>query len=162
MGEQYPHRRLPVMLFAIGAGVLGYFILQSLIVGLLAPVIVIASTAELFMPIRYRLDEKGARSKCGFSVTVILWPEVKRIIEMPGAIRLSPLRKSGRSDAFRGVLLRFASNEAEVWAKLRELLADDEDILGRRTDSGAGGEHNRETDQGDRQTEIGGTGHSCA
>ncbi len=68
----------------------------------------------------YRVDAKGAQSKVGPSVAAIEWPDVKRVLTGPHSIRLSPLEKSGKTDAFRGVLLR---TQAENHAAVLEFVA---------------------------------------
>ena len=126
---------------AMGAGVAFLFgtILFHPLVGFLGAGIVVASTTEMFLPIQYRLDETGASSKCGFNRTFIYWSDVKRIEEGETAINLSPLRKTSRLDAFRGVYLRLRGNRDEVLVKIAAL-KENERPVDRGTDSRGGGQ----------------------
>ena len=162
LGDAAPHRRFPVILVACLASVVGFLMLASPVIAVIAPFVILASTAELFLPIKYRIDPEKVSSKCGPSVTEMQWADVKRVIELEGAIRLSPFAKPNRLDNFRGVLLRFSGNETEVWAKLRELWINDESILGTGTHSRAGDGTDQQAREGDQETKDGGTGYSRA
>lgn len=130
MGDRAPEKRRVVYGVAAFGALLGYFWVGPLGI-LLGAVVVLVSAAEMFLPIRYRLDGEEARSQIGLSVTAIRWENVKRLIQTDEGVRLSPLSQSSRLDAFRGVYLRFSGNEAEVLAKIAELRRD-----GRTLDSG--------------------------
>ncbi len=160
LGDAMPQRRIQVILIAGLASLVGFFFLGSVWMAVISIFVVVASTAELFFPVRYRMDSEKVRSKCGISVTEMAWTDIKRVIELGDAIRLSPFAKPNRLDAFRGVLLRFSGNEAEVWAKLRELWITDEDILGTGADSRAGDGDDQPPRERDKETKVGGTSHS--
>ncbi len=91
---------------------------------------IVVSTAELFFPLRYRLDGEDARVRCGASVTAIRWADVKRLVPMEDGVKLSPLAAPSRLDAFRGVYLRYAGNEGAVLDTIRALWNSDADVLG--------------------------------
>ncbi|MCC6403082.1 MAG: hypothetical protein IT207_03650 [Fimbriimonadaceae bacterium] len=132
-------QRAVVALAALAAGVAGTVLLQSPIVGALAVAAVIASTAELFLPVRYRLTEADARSTCGFNTSVIRWADVKRLVPIEGGVRLSPLAVTGPMETFRGVVLRYCGNEREVLGKIGELWGGDAELLAERDGSDEGG-----------------------
>jgi hypothetical protein len=138
LGSAHPQKRLVVGAIALGAGFIGLQMGGPLLglVGLLA---VLVSTAELFLPLSYRLDAEGARVKCGISVTAISWPDVKRLVDMPDGVRLSPLPRPSRLDEFRGVYLRFANNAAEVSGKIRQFWNGDTGALDRGLDRAGDG-----------------------
>jgi hypothetical protein len=110
-----------VGLCAAGAAVGGVLLLQNWVLAVLGGVCVVATTAELWLPVRYRLDAEGAASKCGFNTSAIRWADVKRLVAINGGVRLSPLSAEGPLEAFRGVVLRFDNNEREVLGKIGEL-----------------------------------------
>lgn len=126
---------------AMGAGLAFLFGTKLLnpFIGFLGAGVVVASTSEMFFPIKYRLDQNGASSKCGFNRTFIYWSDVQRIEEGETAVNLSPLRKSSRLDAFRGVYLRLRGNRDEVLVKIAEL-KENERTMDRGTDSRGGGQ----------------------
>lgn len=120
LGEQLQKKRVPVMFAIAIAGVAGFLMVSwwGFFIGV---GLVFASTAELWMPIQYKISEHEASARCGLSVSAIRWENVKRLIDTPEGIRLSPLEKSSRMDEFRGVYLRFSGNRDEVLAKIAEL-----------------------------------------
>ena len=77
----------------------------------------------------YRVDERGARSQVGPSVSEIAWPEVKRVLAADRSIRLSPLAETGKLDAFRGVLLRTLNNNHAAVLEFVEKSCPAESIL---------------------------------
>lgn len=118
--------RVIVVIFAVIAAIVGTLLLRSWLAGLFAVLAVFFSTAEIWFPIRYRLDEKGASEKKGLAETQILWENVKRMEHDERGVSLSPLEKPSRLDAFRGVYLRFHGNEEAVLAKIASLRKGDE------------------------------------
>lgn len=77
---------------------------------------VLGATAEYWMGVTFRLDEKGASSKTGPSVTAMEWKDVRRVLVKGSEIRLSPLESPSTLDAFRGVglVVRPDNREAVV------------------------------------------------
>ncbi|MCH8979782.1 MAG: hypothetical protein IH945_11155 [Armatimonadetes bacterium] len=133
-----PRRRYTVLAIALMAGLAGLLLFNPLL-SLIAVAVVVLSAAELFFPVKYRLDENGARAKCGLSVTAVAWSDVKRILPMSDGIRLSPLEKPSRLDEFRGVYLRFSDNEEEVSGKIRTFWHGESSTLDRGTDRAGDG-----------------------
>lgn len=131
-------KRNVVVIFAILAGLVGWKFVSPL-VGFIGCAAILIATAEIFLGVSYRLDPVSATSKCGMSVTAILWEDVKRVLPVSGGLRLSPLTKSSRLDEFRGVLLRFSDNEDAVWGTIRQFWHGDTGILDGGSD-GAGEE----------------------
>lgn len=120
IGDGQPKKRAVLGVITIASAVFGYGFLGfwGLAISLVA---VFVSTAEYWLPIRFRLNEAGAESKIGLSTNAIHWGDVKRLIHTTEGVRLSPLESPSRLDEFRGVYLRFASNRDEVLAKIAEL-----------------------------------------
>lgn len=135
IGNQMPQKRLAVAVITMIVAVVGYMFIGGILGALVGVVVMVASTAELFMPVTYQLNSEEARSHCGFNVTAIRWENVKRLIDMPDGVRLSPLEKNSRLDAFRGVYLRFSGNQDEVLGKIAELIEEYGSDVGRETHS---------------------------
>jgi len=156
--EREPKRRLVAIVAMALAGLGGLYLLNHVLFALIGVVVIFVSTAELFLPIKFRLDANEARQSCGISVTAIRWADVKRLTEQTDGVRLSPFEKSHRLDAFRGVFLRYASNESEVLGTIAELWKTDASTLDGRTDDGGGDRARREGRTGDPQTGTGDPG----
>ena len=124
-GKQAGRKRLLVVAVAIMCALLGLTMFRSPIVALVALIIVFAACSEAFLPCRYRLEQKGATSKIGFSESFIAWSDVKRELEDEDGVRLSPLEKESRLDSFRGVYLRTPGNRDLVLSTIRQFRQSD-------------------------------------
>lgn len=114
-----------IALVALVAGAFGWLMLHhplGLIVGV---AMILGATAEFWMSAQYRLDETGATAKLGLSVTSIEWNAVKRVIECPDGVKLSPLDSDGRLSPFRGVFLRFDANQTLVMARIESQVGNE-------------------------------------
>ncbi|MBI5707815.1 MAG: hypothetical protein HZC36_12595 [Armatimonadetes bacterium] len=132
--ESAPWKRYVILLFAVAAGALGYAMVPHPFFAVFGFIAILASTAEFWMPLKYQMNEKRASVKAGFSVTAIEWSEIKRAICAPEAVKLSPLKETGRLSAFRGVTLRYAGNAEEVLAYVKEHLPEDARVVEFRAD----------------------------
>ncbi|MBL8067994.1 MAG: hypothetical protein JNM28_06070 [Armatimonadetes bacterium] len=135
IGEGHPRKRAALAVVTLAAGVFGFAFLGmwGLLISLAA---VFVSTAEYWLPIRFRLDEAGAESKIGLSTNLLRWGDLKRLIHTADGVRLSPLPSPSRLDEFRGVYLRFAGNREEVLAKIAELSERYGNSVDREADAG--------------------------
>lgn len=158
LGEIMPEKRRVVLGMALLAFGVGTFLLHNIILGVIGAVMLILGVAELFFPMKFRLDPAGATRKCGLSVTTIPWNSVLRVIEIADGVVLSPLAKPSRMSAFRGVSLRYSGNEEQVLAKIRKLWGQYGPTLEGTTESGerAGADH--ESGGPNRPSQDGGSG----
>lgn len=148
-------RRVVALIAMLAAGLAGLYVLGHPLFALLGIAVIFVSTAELFLPVKFRIDGNEARQACGISVTAIKWADVKRLIPQDDGVRLSPFDEQNRLDAFRGVYLRYAGNKDEVLGKIAELWKSDASALAGRIDDRAGNGSDREGGGGHSQTKIG-------
>lgn len=135
LSKRNPEKLVGVALAALIAFVGGWLLLKSPFFALLGLIFILGATTDFWLPMRYRLDDKGATLKCGVSTSAIEWPNVKTVMEMPDGVKLSPLGGNGTSrlEAFRGVFLRFENNRDEVLAKIRSHTEEQCSISGKTT-----------------------------
>lgn len=119
-------REEPAKLFLVGPVVLAgllvsYLIFQSLLFTAAALFLVVSSLAEFLFPIRYEIDRRGVSSRTLLSRTFIEWDRVKKYYLDDCGIKLSPLVRPGRLEAYRGVYLRFGSRRDEVIEAVRRM-----------------------------------------
>ncbi|MBX3095728.1 MAG: hypothetical protein KF812_02590, partial [Fimbriimonadaceae bacterium] len=136
LGDVRPERRYVVIFFALFMLLAGVYLFRSIVLGLIGFVVVFAATLEMFVPVRYRIDESGVQSRNGISTTRIEWGDVKRTWEDGSGVYLSPLAQPSRLDQFRGVHLRFASNREAVLVKISDHLENDVESVVGGVDSG--------------------------
>lgn len=125
MARRDPYRLIPVCGSAAFAAVTAWIIFRNPIFSLAALFMIASSTAEYWLPARYRLTERGAECAYGANRLQIEWSAIKRALLYEDGLRLSPLPVASRLDAFRGVYLRFApdgkpGNREAVLAILNE------------------------------------------
>ena len=84
----------------------GDVLFRNLFPGVLGAMLIFSSSAEFLVPVRYVLTDRHAAMTYGWTRMEIEWKNVRRIITTEEGIRLSPLEKAGRMDAFRGVPLK--------------------------------------------------------
>jgi len=93
------------------AMLLGWGLFRSLLFSLVGAVMIFSATAEYLLPIRYRLTTHRACASYGAARLEIEWERVRRVDVGRMSVKLSPFLQANRLDAFRGVLLRFASED---------------------------------------------------
>jgi len=120
-----PIKLIAVLVSAILSAVVGYFLVDSMVMAIAGFGLVMGSTAEFWLGTSYRLSSTDASSRCGFSLTALVWSDVKRVIVDGSRVKLSPLVQSTRMDAFRGVTLRTTeANFADIMAFIRRHVDD--------------------------------------
>ena len=132
--EQAPGKRWVALLVGLGAAALGWALFQSVMLAMVGFAAIMGSTSEYWLPLRFKLDTRGASVRCGVSLTAIDWSAVKRVVETEIGIRLSPLEKPNRTAQFRGVFLRYAGNRDQVLEYVNNLRGDSARILEPGTD----------------------------
>lgn len=151
LGDQYPGKRVPVLVAAFVGGSMGVVLLQAWWAFFLGFGAVILSAAELFLPQYFCIDNDGAHVRMGVSRSTLAWADVKRAMLDEDILHLSPLTKPSRLDAFRGVRLRFSGNQERLLVKIAELLDEHGCVVDRRSDPGGTGSADREALERDHQ-----------
>jgi hypothetical protein len=109
-----PRRAAVVLWIIFLTGALAGWLFQGPLPALVVMFVLLNAVAEYLFPIQYLLSDKGAEMRCFLARRAIVWRDVRRVYRQPGGLKLSPLERPGRREAFRGLLLRFAGNEAQV------------------------------------------------
>lgn len=116
------------LLISITLGVLtaacGYYVI-GLFGAIAATLIMLGSLADFLFPLRYKINSTGAECKMLFKCAQIRWEKVKRCYLDNQGVKLSPLARQTRLEAFRGVYLRFNDNEQQVIEAVKRLRGQD-------------------------------------
>lgn len=116
--KEYLARRAPLRAIGI-CGVLllclfvGILFIRSLFASIVICFALFSSVSEFLLPIHYRLTSKGAYSQCFLTTSFIAWKDIKKVYQGKDGIKLSPLEKRSRLEAFRGVTLRYGDGDPE-------------------------------------------------
>lgn len=122
LAREHPAKLACSLLTAAGAAMAGYWVIGPL--GSVAVALaMLGSLAEFVFPVVYRITPEGASSRTLIKVSEIRWENVRRCYVDAGGVKLSPLDRATRLEAFRGVYLRFGGNEENVIEAVRSMRA---------------------------------------
>jgi hypothetical protein len=119
-----PAKSIVSVAFICAATTAGCFVAGPFAAGLVAAALV-ASLADFLFPVRYVITRDKASCKMLAKGTEIRWADVKRCYLDNCGVKLSPLDRVSRLEAFRGVYLRFAGNKDEVIEIVKSLRPSD-------------------------------------
>jgi len=107
-----------IAMILLGAGVAGVGF-GSAALGLLAGVLLVASVAEYLFAVHYRMDGEGVSARGLWQRRYMKWSQVRRVIRDELGVKLSPLPRPSRLEAYRGIYAWFSeSNQDEVMAAI--------------------------------------------
>jgi hypothetical protein len=123
IAKEQPHRFVGVILFIIAMAFLAFLWFG----GNVFPAIVMAfvfcgALSDFFLPITFTLTKSHASASTLLGKRIMAWKDVKRCYLDDSGVKLSPLRRQSRLEAYRGVYLRFGDkNKDEVLNAVRNL-----------------------------------------
>lgn len=104
------------------AGLLvSYFLFHSLLFPAVALFLFASALSDYLFPVRYEITSEGASSRSLVGRTAIGWDRVKKYYLDDRGIKLSPLHRPGRLEAYRGVYLRFGGNKDDIIEAVRRM-----------------------------------------
>ncbi|HUU55468.1 MAG TPA: hypothetical protein VMY87_11170 [Armatimonadota bacterium] len=89
---------------------------QSVLLGLLAAALLIASVSDYLFPLTFTLTNEAAEARGPLHRRRLVWSRVRRVARDDLGVKLSPLLQPSRLDAFRGIYLWFEDNADDVMA----------------------------------------------
>ena len=69
--------------------------------------VLVAAVGDFLFPVTYKITSEAASSRSLFSHQIIKWKDVKACYLSEDGVKVSPLSKRTRFEAYRGVFLRF-------------------------------------------------------
>ena len=90
----------------------------------LGNLVLIGSVSDYLFPVRFRLTEEGADYRNLLLRKHISWADVRNCYVSDYGVKLSPLEKQSRLDAFRGFILIFNNNREEIIEHVKRLAAN--------------------------------------
>ena len=118
LARRRPGRAAAALVVIIAAAVCAVAGFRALWAGALAVVVLVASVGDFLFPIRCLVSGAGAEARGLFFRRRIAWPQVRRVTKDAAGVKLSPLPRPSRLEAYRGIYLWFEGNEAEVMAAI--------------------------------------------
>jgi hypothetical protein len=117
----WPARGRPIATIVLiaGAVVLGVLILQGTrdpVLGIAAPLFVLASLGSFLLPTEYRLTQDAVEVRSLGVVRVRPWAEVRRVVDEGSGALLSPFESKSWLDPYRSIRLLYGGNRDQVLA----------------------------------------------
>lgn len=126
-----PQRLWVIVLAAVLAGAFGLLALKHPFGALVGIALIALSTADFWMPVKFKLDHQEARRTVGTSISAIAWTDVRQVREDDLGAKLSPLSNpDSRLEPFRGIYLRFDGNRDVVMERIRKEVGEECKISG--------------------------------
>ncbi len=87
---------------------------QNALAALLPAGALFFAVSEYLLPIYYRLTDNEVQARCGLTLLEMPWRDVRHVYLTDDALKISPLKaKNSRFEAWRGIWLRFGSEDRE-------------------------------------------------
>jgi len=118
LARRRPARTAVALGFILAAAVCAGWAFRSPVLGLLAAFLLTAAIADYLFPVRYRLGEDGLEARGFLLRRRMTWSQVRRVTRDHLGVKLSPLPRPSRLEAYRGIYLWFAGNEDRVMATI--------------------------------------------
>jgi hypothetical protein len=124
LAARQPKRAFAVAGVCLFALFLSFAAFRSVSFTILMGAVLFSSLSDFFLPVHYRLTETGAEARHLWTFARIEWKQVKRRLMSNEGIKLSPLRRTSRLDAYRGVFLRFGDENPDTLLETIRRLQD--------------------------------------
>ena len=119
--REHPWRLLLIVPVVFVGLLISCLITRSFLFPAIGLVIFVGALSDYLFPISYEILESGAASRSLGARTFIEWSRVKKYYLDDRGIKLSPLDRPGRLEAYRGVYLRFGGNRDAVIEAVRRM-----------------------------------------
>ncbi len=106
LARHHPRKAFFTLLLILASGTLSALALGHFLLGGLTALVLLGFLLDFFLPVTYRLDQKGASARHWWVIGRISWRQVQRRCLVEGGIYLSPYKKPIWLEAYRGLLLR--------------------------------------------------------
>ena len=113
LARRNPRKTAALVMVALGA-LAAWWGFRSIVAGILSLVLLLGSVSDYLFPVRYRLSEEGIAAAGPLFRRRMKWGEVRRVVRDELGVKLSPLPRPSRLEAYRGIYLWFAGNGDEV------------------------------------------------
>jgi hypothetical protein len=124
LARRHPLRAAAAVLFIVASAAAAYLIWPHAVAVLAAGVLVFSAVAEFLLPIHYRIAADGIWCRNFISVKRLKWVDVKRCYRDANGVKVSPLPRPSRLEAYRGIYLWLGDDGEAVIAALRQHLQE--------------------------------------
>ena len=118
LARRNPRKTALALVILALAAVAAWWGFQSILAGILSLVLLLGSVSDYLFPVRYRLSEDGIEAAGLVFRRRMKWGEVRRVVRDDLGVKLSPLSRHSRLEAYRGIYLWFGGNGEEVMEEI--------------------------------------------
>lgn len=124
LARRHPGKTLVSVGFIVGVTAIGYFAIGFYAAALVCAALA-ASLSDFLFPVRFIIWKDRVGCRMLLKSAEIKWADVKQCYLDDYGVKLSPLGRASRLEAFRGVYLRFADNKSAVIETVKALRSSD-------------------------------------
>ena len=114
LARRQPRKAAAALALIAAASITAGYGFGSLILGLLAALLLIASISDFLFPLTFVLTDDGVAVRGLLHRRRMAWSQVRRVARDELGVKLSPLARRSRLDAYRGIYLWFEGNDDDV------------------------------------------------
>lgn len=122
LAKEQPQRFVGVIAAAAAMALFAFVWFGSVVPALVMGMVFLGALSDFLLPVSYTLTTTHASASTLVSKRMMAWKDVKKCYLDDAGVKLSPLSRKSRLEAYRGVYLRFGDKREEVLqavAKLR-------------------------------------------
>ena len=124
LARKHPLRAAAAAFFVVASAATAYLIWPHAVAAFVAGLLVFSAVAEFLLPIHYRIAADGIWCRNFVSVRHLKWADVKRCYRDAHGVKVSPLARPSRLEAYRGIYLWLGDDGEAVIAALRGYLQE--------------------------------------
>lgn len=114
LARRQPRRTAAALAIVVAGSAAAGYGFGSAVLGLLAALLLVASIGDHLFPLRFRLTLDGVEARGLLHRRRMRWDQVRRVARDDRGVKLSPLARRSRLEAYRGIYLWFADNAEDV------------------------------------------------
>jgi hypothetical protein len=126
LAKDRPQQLIGVVLFIIAVALFAYFLFgNSIFSTIVIAFVLFGALSDFFLPMTFTLTKNHVSASTRLGKRIMAWKDVKRCYLDDSGVKLSPLGRQSRLEAYRGVYLRFGDkNREEVLDAIRKLRSE--------------------------------------
>ena len=114
LAGRQPGKAIAALVIVAAAAVCAGYGFRAVWAGALAAALLVAAISDFLFPVRYEMDEQGVQARGLVMRRRMGWAQVRRVVRDELGVKLSPLARPSRLEAYRGIYLWFAGNADAV------------------------------------------------
>lgn len=122
LARRQPWRAAAAVFLVCASAAAAYLIWPHPLAAAVAGFLVLSAAAEFLLPIKYRIGPEGVSCRNFLSLRQIKWADVKHCYRDADGVKLSPLARPSRLEAYRGIYLWLGGEGEAVLEAVRRYL----------------------------------------